>query len=602
MTNIDAVLLVGFVWSEMECVVTACCRSHMANPLLDTPLLLGHSARITPDPGEHEAYLKFAKLVTDRGEDDIESIRVKARKFRVVDTSGNAPYDETRQQQRLNYVAALDLMRKLGLTKNQHPFVYTPIHFRNVRLKDSDRVRVFEYWRDQCYTLYSYCIHEYRAAASMWSRQARDCVNDSCNMELGSHLREFYPAMTEDGLLAIAAMVNRARVALGECRSLYLKKIEDGARDLTVLAQCGDMGYIKSLSKYLDAFVHEIIVVASEFKVDDPCDIAEDMDLHAQYAQCVAENYAELEASDPTWFPPDRQVSYQSRMGLRASTWKCFAQILAARHELSVLQIYVNPKTREERAMKANLVKRLGDDSMSLIHQPIELLQTEVDVIEDSILATENDQPLYSPDETALRLYISVMALKLIDTYHLYTNVFDKKPLRPVTPYAISANPFEFTRCTPASFAGEIDTMRNDIVLSSGSISYVLSAAENRSYISSLSFLPSRSSVGAKSGDLLGVDTTRHDAYRSALREKQLENRTAIGDVISSVSSFAVPVEPTVAYQFGVTEERIHWMRDLKRAHAMGMTLADVVDRFDGENLSSTCECYDMACDFLDMS
>jgi len=566
----------------------------MANPLLDMPLLLGHSARITFDKEEQAEYLKFANAISDSSESDLETLRAKARNLRIVDTNGNTKYDKQHQHQRLNYVAALELLCKLGLTKNADAFVYTPIHFHGIRLEDSNRVRVFEYWRDQCYILYAYAIHEYRMATSMWVQQARNCVNDSCNMEPGAHLREFFPAMTQKGLLSIAGNANRAYVALGKCHRVYKTRVEEGDEDLAVLAQCGDIAHITSLRKYLKAFIHEVIVVAAEFNVDDPCVITDDMDLHAHYAQCVSKNYAYLAKADPTWFAPDRQTSYQSRVALRAKTWETFAQILAARHELTVLQKYA-PIRGDTEQSRSSVIDLLVNNSLAYIHQPMGQLSTGVDTIEDIITSSETNQLPYSPDETALRLYVSVMALRLMKEYDLYLTVFPKTPDTEVKPYAVPSTAFEFTICTPTTFAHEIDAMKTGLVLACGSISFVLSATDNHHYLSTI-MLPSQTHAVA-TGGLLGPSVED----KATLREKRLQNRTALRDAVD-VSPSVCPVAPSVAYELGVIEERVHFLCDLKKAHAEGMSLKEIIERFDGTVLQDTYDCYDMAHQLLDIA
>lgn len=567
----------------------------MANPLLDMPLLLGHSGRVVFDKEQQIDYLKFANAISDSSESDMETLRGKVRNLRIVDTNGNAKYDEQRQYQRLEYVAALGLLQTLGLTKNADAFVYTPIHFHGIRIESSNRVSVFDYWRDQCYTLYSYVIHEYRRATSAWTQQARNCVNDSCNMQPGMHLREFFPVMTKEGLLSIASNANRAYVALKKCHRLYKSHVDDGEDDLAVLAQCGDLGHITSLRKYLTAFIHEVVVVAAEFHADDPCVITDDMDLHARYAQCVSENYAYLAKADPTWFAPDRQTSYQRRVALRAKTWETFAQILAARHELIVLQTYAPLRGDADEKMRGSVIDRLVHHSSAHVHQPLRQLSTSVDTIEDAIISDDHSQLPSSPDETALRLYVSVMALKLIDTYNLYIAVFNQKSDAVVTPYSIPATTFEFTICTSASFAREIDTMRNDLILACGSISFVLSATDNRNYLSTLMSPFQQNS--ATSDDLLGPCV--EDI--AALREKRLQNRTALRDGVG-VTSPVFPIASNVAYELGVIEERVHFLRDLKKAHGEGMSLEEIIARFDSSVLQDTYECYDAAHQLLDIT
>lgn len=563
----------------------------MANPLLDVPLLLGHSARIAPASQEQAEYLAFALSISDSSEAELETLRLESRKLRVVDTSSNASYDEAKQQKRLDYVAAIDLLCALGLKTNEEAFVYTPIHFQGVRLKDSDRVRVFEYWRDQCYCLYSYAIHEYRMAASLWSQQTRNCVNESSNVKMGAQLKEFFPVMNRDSLLDIASKANRACVALGECRKRYQTHLEEGASDLAVLAQCGDVDHINSLRKYFKAFTHEVIVIICEFDLEDPSLISEDMDLHAQYAQCVSKNYAGLAGADSTWFPPDRQTNYKERVVLRSETWATFAQILAARHELSVLQAYGNPQSQEENDAKGSLVEKIGDESLVYVHQPIETLDAEVTKIETMIEQADASQLPYSPDETALRLYISMLALKLIETYTLYKAVFHKKPNREAVSYHVPCSSYGFTLCTPKTFARQLELPKNRIVLQCGSLSFVLTALKNESFFAAL---PSP----AQPENALGADSDLHGEEARAKRNERLSNPVALLDAL--VTQTALPIAASVAYELGTIEERMHWFHSLQNAKEQGITLEDIVSRFEGQVLEETCECYDLAHRLLD--
>lgn len=560
----------------------------MAGPLIEGSLLLGHSARITPDADELKSAMAFAEVVTGSNVDEIEKLQTEARKLRVVDTSIKASYSAVHQRMRLEYVAALNSMRKLGLQKNTDPFIYTPIHFRGIILKDIDRVRTHEYWRDQCYTLYSYAVHEYRQALEIWEYSIRNCTDEVSESIPGPHIENFFPFALNSDLKNMIDFANRGRIAIATCCDLYNEHMSEGD-NVAVLAESGDSTHLTCFHMYLKAFVHECVVIYLEFHRDANSTITEEMSQYAHYAKYAAKWYYKLSAMDRKWVMPDQQSSYSRWITRRAKTWNIIAQLLAARYELSILQNY---KLGIDSRV---LVDKISSNSLAHIYQPLETLDSGIDDLEQNIAKVTPQTHATASAEVALCTYVMRMSSELIDLYQIYTSAFDRKPRKESAPYHLDAIEYPFSAITKKAFSDENNNMENKVVGRCGQLHFVLEAKEQRIYPPRLA---SDESQHSQFGDLLELDNYADEESRQNRRNEYLETPGYLNSRIDAKDRHSL--HPTTAYYMGITEERLRWIRALENALKASLSLEDIIQRFKGDELDKTYECYDIAIQLSD--
>jgi hypothetical protein len=556
-----------------------------------------------PNKDENMRFKAFAAKISDTGVADVARFFLKMRETRTNDTSSNMSYSDDMQLKRLLYFAGLQVIRDMEFVRNAVPFTYSPIHFHGMRLGDTDKVIFNEYWREQCYTLYSYALHEYHRAIKVWNGQTKDCSGSTEEMASVT-ISSLFPNMSIAALNQAAANARCAQLAIIKCIAIYTKESDDDDTVIMALGQSGDMKHLESFRNYLAAFSHELILCALEYSVTDLMDISEDMEPRAKYAALIAKMYKRLNKAGSKWVPPDRQPGYSNAIELRMRTWERFAQILEARQNLCVISEHDKKKSGPSNPHARKMNTMLAKDASSLIHRPLAILRSELDSI-NTELAKKGTSVFSSHEDAALNAYFVTMATKMIDTYGIYERVYQTKSTAPFYRYDIDKSAYVFNRYSKKSFDGTIDIQYTTLVSSGGTLYLLLDAVEQRARVAK-NDLESRNTsymmyaTNTSDDDLLGLSEERQKEDVEKRRNTNLGNPFSIRLRIENITGARMSL--VAAYDTGVIEERLRWLHCLRDPANADLKVGELGSLVDEREYETLLQGYDTAVEVTEVN